>query len=227
MHLLRFTLTAREYCTAILAVLAWESPAIWAATEASLPTATGEIRIVADGMCCKGCARKVASQLYTTSGVKSVAVSLKDHLVIVTPARSAVVSLPQSWEAVDRAGGAPSRLATTVATYTLTKPEKLAAEQQPPQGVLTIVVHEMESMDEAQTIANQLYALPGVKTVRADMDSRSLHVETDGQTPPSPWALIHAVEKAEKRPSIVTGPHGVLEIEYAAAKAALGRPAVR
>lgn len=77
--------------------------------------------ITVEKMCCKGCARKIAGQLYVVKGVKEVRVDIEKKLVFVIPQRSVAVSPRAMWEAVEQGGDRPLRLAGPSGTFT-TKP---------------------------------------------------------------------------------------------------------
>lgn len=172
-----------------------------------------KIQIVADGMCCKGCAQKVAAQLYAVPGVSNVEVDLPNHTAIVTVTPSPKFTLERLWLAAEKGDGKPSKLVTSQATYTLQRPEQLELSEPLAPGRYWVVVKGLTSNDGAQKIAKQLYAIRGVKTVQADIANRTLFVESANPEPLSPWSLATAVERAGDKPVSITGPHGVLSIE--------------
>lgn len=187
-----------------------------------------KVQIVDDAMCCKGCAQKIAAQLYAAPGVTGVEVDLPNRTVVVTAKPSPKLTLELLWRAVEKGQGKPSRLATATAIYTLTRPEKLMPEERPTDGKYLLVVREMNSEAATQKIADQLYAVRGVKSIGVDMAQRMLVIEPSNPEPLSPWALASAVEKAGDAPLAVSGPHGVFRIEWSASAAprAAVRPSV-
>jgi len=70
-------------------------------------------------MCCKGCAQKIASQLYVLGGVKEVRYDLKQKVVIVVPQTRHQVSPRAIWEAVVKGEDRPIRLAGPAGTFKL------------------------------------------------------------------------------------------------------------
>jgi len=166
-------------------------------------------------MCCKGCAQKVASQLYAAPGVSNVEIDLPNHTVIVTARPSPKLTLGHLWQAAEQGDGKPSKLITSQATYTLQRPEQLQLTEPLAPGRYWVVVRNLESNDGAQKIAKQLYAVRGIKTVRADIQKRVLFIESANQDVVSPWNLASAVAQAGDSAESITGPHGVLTIEPA------------
>ena len=69
-------------------------------------------------MCCKGCAQKIASQLYVVRGVKEVRVNLDNKVVYVIPQQSKTVSPRAMWEAVEKGEDTPLQLAGPSGTFT-------------------------------------------------------------------------------------------------------------
>jgi len=64
-----------------------------------------QVQIVAEDMCCQGCARKVSGQLYAARGVKEVGVDMTTHTVTVSLPESKAATLGQLWHAVERGDG--------------------------------------------------------------------------------------------------------------------------
>ena len=95
-----------------------------------------KVQIVADDMCCKGCAQKVAAQLYAAPGVTSVQADVPNRLVTVTAKPSPKLTVERLWQAVEQGKGGPSKLVTPQATYVLFRAESLPAEQRLPIGPL-------------------------------------------------------------------------------------------
>ncbi|QDS97051.1 Heavy-metal-associated domain protein [Adhaeretor mobilis] len=182
------------------------------------PAPIQQVEIVADKMCCAGCARKVSGQLYAAKGVRDVAVDLKAHTVKVTLPQPSAAKLGQLWHYVEQSDGGPTKLVTAAATYTLIRPKADAntAQQLPPQSSpLYVVIDNLHCQGCAKKIAAQIYAIKGVTKVSVDMAKETLTVETARDTQISPWAVIDAVSRAKERPLAVLGSHGQLTIEWA------------
>ena len=71
-----------------------------------------------------------------------------------------------------------------------------------------ITIEKMHCLNCAQTMAEELYAVPGVAKVSADVKSKRLTVSPKPGAQPSPRALWEAVEKAGFKPSRLEGPGG-------------------
>lgn len=184
------------------------------------PQTDKRVEIVAEGMCCKGCARDISGQLYAAKGVKSVEIDMDRHVVSVSlsPDKK-TATLGQLWDAVEQHEGDPVKLVTAEATYTLTPPKDFTAAGNSPVAAnssISIVVDNLHCMGCAKKIGAQLYALKGVTKVHADLQRDTLTVETRSKTPISPWQAIAAVMKAKEFPLAVTGSHGTLSIEWVA-----------
>ncbi len=74
--------------------------------------------IMVEKMCCKGCAQKIASKLYTVRGVKEVRVNIPQKKVFVYPTQSASLSPKAVWEAVLAGDDNPLRLSGPQGTFT-------------------------------------------------------------------------------------------------------------
>lgn len=171
------------------------------------------VQIVADDMCCKGCAQKVAAQLYAAPGVTSVQADVPNRLVTVTAKASPKLTVERLWQAVEHGKGGPSKLVAPQATYILFRPESLPAEQRLPIGRYSLEVKSMQNKDMAQQIASQIYSLRDVQDVGVDLEQRKLFVQSKYGAALSPWALAIAAERAQGKPVAVAGPFGVLMIE--------------
>ncbi len=66
---------------------------------------------------CKGCAKKIAGQLYTVAGVTAVGINMEQKLFVVTPQAKKLPSPRAMWEAVEKAGGRPVRLVGPHGTF--------------------------------------------------------------------------------------------------------------
>ncbi|MAT68543.1 MAG: hypothetical protein CMJ58_03370 [Planctomycetaceae bacterium] len=177
----------------------------------------GEVQVIAEKMCCKGCAQKVSGQLYTLKGVKSVGVDLSTHTVNVTLPPPSATTLGRIWHAIEQGDGGPTSLSTSTAAYQIVRPQneqELRAVQQ--MGATQhIVIDNLHCKGCAQKIAAQLYALKGVTKVSVDMERETLIVETNPKTPVSPWLVIDAVSAAKERPVAIRGNYGTLVITWA------------
>ena len=187
------------------------------AQTAALPPGDSEVQVIAEKMCCKGCAQKVSGQLYTLKGVKSVGVDLSTHTVNVTLPSPSATTLGRIWHAVEQGEGGPASLSTSTAAYQIVRPQneqELRAVQQ--MGATQhIVIDNLHCKGCAQKIAAQLYSLKGVTKVSVDMERETLIVETNPKAPVSPWIVIDAVSAAKERPVAIRGNYGTLAITWA------------
>jgi len=164
-------------------------------------------------MCCKGCAQKVAAQLYALPGVSSVKANVPDRTLVVTAKPSPKLTLGRIWEAVEKGKGGPSKIETSQVSYSLTRPDKLQPEQRVPAGRYSLVVRGIDKPDVVQRIANQLHAIRGVQSVGIDTATRALVVESADGAILSRWALAAAVEQAQDQAVAIGGPFGWFRIE--------------
>jgi copper chaperone CopZ len=171
-----------------------------------------KVEIVADDMCCNGCARKIAAQLYAAPGVTSVEADLPSRVVMITAKASPKLTLERLWNAVEKGKGGPSKLETSQASYVLIRPSSLTLEQRSVGGRCSLTIRSMKTKENAQQIANQLYAVGGVKKVSVDVDKCILLVDPDVNVALSPWILAAAVQRARHQPDAILGPHGLLTI---------------
>ncbi len=72
----------------------------------------------------------------------------------------------------------------------------------------TITVPDMHCMGCAKKMANQLYQVPGVAKVQANVEATTLTVTPKEQQAVSPRGLWEAIEKAGYRPRKLEGPSG-------------------
>ena len=180
--------------------------------------ADGQVRIVVEKMCCKGCAQKVSGKLYTVKGVKSVGVDLPSRTVTVSVPQTNAPTLGALWRAAQQGDGGPTVLTTGSATYKLVPPATAEeAERVRKMGATQhVVIDNLHCQGCARKIASRLYTLKGVTRVSVDMERETLVVQARPGAPLSPWLAIDAVAKAEERPVAVSGSFGTLSIEYAA-----------
>lgn len=174
-----------------------------------------EVRIVADDMCCQGCAQKVAAQLYAAPGVTDVRTDVPQRLVKITAKPSPKLTLERLWRAVEKGKGAPSKLITAQATYTLTSREREPPSERLPVGRYVIKVAELQQTADLQPIIASLRSMSGVQHVDADMSQQTLTIQSSSNQPLSEWALVRVVKQAGSVPVCVSGPFGSLAIEYA------------
>ena len=91
--------------------------ALWTANlaHAADPPAT---TISVKGMHCQGCASKVASNLQAVKGVNKAEVDAAKAIAVVIAKDNAVPSPKALWEAVEKAGYAPTKLVGPAGTFT-------------------------------------------------------------------------------------------------------------
>lgn len=77
-----------------------------------------------------------------------------------------------------------------------------------PPALTAITIPEMHCQGCAKKVAAQLYQVPGVAAVQADVQAKKLLVTPKEQALVSPRALWEAVEKAGKQPTRLEGPSG-------------------
>jgi copper chaperone CopZ len=194
-------------------LVAWIVPSV--STIAAPQPGVFQVQIVADEMCCQGCAQKVAAQLYALPGVTAVDADVAQRLLTVTGKSSPKLTLERIWRAVEKAEGGPSKLVTSRATYTWTRPERLQAGERPSPGRYTLQVDALPSDDAAQSIADQLDRIPGVESVGVDIERSTLSIRAANDGVISPWAVVGAAERAHRLPVAVAGPFGIISIERA------------
>ena len=177
-----------------------------------------KIEIIADDMCCKGCAQKVAAQLYAAPGVMSVEADVPNRKIVVTAKPSPKLTVDRLWKAVEQGKGGPSKLTTSEATYVLTPQDKLEPQKRLPAGRYSLVIRELRNEETAQTIANQLYKVRGVEKVSVDITNNTLFLQPSHNSLLSPWILATVVKQAGSEPLAIGGPHGMLTIEWTTTK---------
>jgi copper chaperone CopZ len=174
-----------------------------------------EVQIVADDMCCKGCAQKVAAQLYAAPGVTAVAADVPTRIVKITAKASPKLTLERLWRAVEKGKGAPTKLITAQATYTLTKAELLPPSERLAPGHYVIKVADWRDTADMQRIITHLRAMPGIQRVDMQMSQQTLIIQSPTNQPLSEWALVRVVKQDSFLPVSVSGEFGCLTIEYA------------
>ncbi|WP_442483376.1 cation transporter [Aeoliella sp. SH292] len=178
----------------------------------SLPD--GRLQVVAEKMCCAGCARKVSSQIYTVRGVRSVSVDLATHTVSIEHGQLSAPVLGQIWNAVQVADGGPVTMTTGEATYRLTVPEDpKAIEAHRRMGKSQqISFVELKDPQQAQLVASKLQEITGVAKVSVDMPSQTITVDV-ADKPISPWSMLQVIRAAGATPAAFLGNYGTLAIE--------------
>lgn len=169
--------------------------------------------IVANGMCCQGCAKKVAAQLYTAPGVVEVKANVSKRTVTVIARPSSKLTLEKLWRAVERAKGEPTQLTTSEEVYTLTPAKQLPAERRTPAGVYVVNIAELDGQQQATKLAASLRVIRGIENLVVDASGKSVTVQTAAEVELSPWTLIGAARQAEQFVTAVTGPYGCLTVE--------------
>lgn len=175
--------------------------------------ATTTFQIVGDGLCCEGCAKKVAAQLYTAPGVINVQADVSTHTVTITAKPSPKLTLEKLWDAVEKAKGKPTQLTTSHAIYSLTRLEQLSAEEQVAEGDYAIEIAGMHDRPGAEQVARSLQAIRGIERMSVDLAKGALLLTSAPKTQLSPWALAAAIGQGEQVAASITGPHGRLTID--------------
>jgi copper chaperone CopZ len=174
-----------------------------------------EVRIIADDMCCQGCAQKVAAQLYAAPGITDVRTDVPKRLVTITAKPSPKLTLERLWRAVEKGKGAPSKLITAQATYALSRPEQLTAADRLAPSEYAIEFAEFDTGDLQATAAHLRHKL-SAQHIDVDQSRHTLTFRTASNEALSEWALLRVVKERGHAPVRVAGPFGSLEIEYVA-----------
>lgn len=189
------------------------------AQSASAQQATMQAQIVADGMCCNGCAQKIAAQLYAAPGVTNVQADVPSHTLTVTFRPSPKLTFGGIWGAVERGDGKPSRLTVAQTTYTLQRPEQLKLDQPLQPGQYWVVVEKLKSDQDTALLTKQLSSIRGVKSVKFDASSKTFFVETSPTDILSPFTAQTVVSETGHSMVTITGPYGVFAVERGAQQA--------
>lgn len=169
--------------------------------------------ITADDMCCQGCAKKIAAQLYTAPGVMNVAANVEKRLVTVTAKPSPKLTADRLWNAVEKGKGKPSRLVAGNSAISLVRPEQLDATSRAAAGHYVIAVMLTADPDAVARLSSALQAMKGVQTVTLLPDKSQLIVESSQGVQLSPWPMLSGAQQLGLTPSSVTGPFGRLTLE--------------
>jgi hypothetical protein len=153
--------------------------------------------------------------LYAAPGVTEVRADVSKRLVTITAKPSPKLTLERLWRAVEKGKGAPSKMTTAQANYTLTRPEKLPTAERLSTGEYAIEFAEFDSGDLQATAAHLREKL-SAQHVNVDQSRRTLIIQTASNEAISEWALLRVMTQAGQAPVRVAGPFGSLEIEYAA-----------
>ena len=191
--------------------------------QAAPKSETTSFQIVGEGLCCEGCTKKVAAQLYTAPGVINVQADVATHTVTITAKPSPKLTLEKLWQAVEKAKGKPTQLTTSQAVYTFLGPDQLPAEEQVRDAVYTIEIAGMHDMPRAEQVAKSLHSFRGIESMSVDLAKGALLVTPASESQLSPWALAAAIGQGEQVAASITGPHGCLTIDPIEQQAA--RPA--
>ncbi len=84
----------------------------------TVPAARGTITINVEKMCCGGCAKRIATQLYDVPGVAEVESNIEAKTVTVRPEARKTPSPKAIWEAVERGKDVPLKLVSPQGTFT-------------------------------------------------------------------------------------------------------------
>jgi copper chaperone CopZ len=182
---------------------------------AASPPGAFRVQLVADDICCNGCAQKAAAQLYALPGITSVQADVPKRLLTVTGKTSPKLTLERIWQAVEKGEGGPSQIVTSVATYKLTRLEQLPSESRLAPGSYSLDVVELRGDDDERTIADHLYRVPGVGKIQVDRARCTFAIQSADAAVLSPWALVGAAQRAQCQPVSVAGPFGQLTIQRA------------
>ena len=213
----------RIVSTALCAALLFVPNVSFAAPRSEYAT----YQIVAKGMCCQGCAKKVASQLFAAPGVVDVKADVPNRTVTVTAKPSPKLTLEKLWSAVEKGKGEPSQLTTSEAVYTLTRPEQLKDAAASSTSVYAVHVANMHDMQQAERIAAHLKAIRGIESLSVDLEQGVLLVKAAAKVQLSPWALSGAVGQAGESAVAVNGPHGEFTIDAVTEQATRSIPVAR
>ncbi|WP_152101291.1 heavy-metal-associated domain-containing protein [Lacipirellula parvula] len=169
--------------------------------------------ITADDMCCQGCAKKIAAQLYTAPGVMNVSANVEKRLVTVTAKPSPKLTADRLWNAVEKGKGKPSRLVASDAAISLVRPDQLDAASRATDGRYVIAVTPAADANAIAQLSSAVQSMKGVQTVTLLQDKSQLIVEPAKNVQLSPWPMLSSARQLGLTPSSVTGPFGRLTLE--------------
>lgn len=174
---------------------------------------TTTYKITADEMCCQGCAKKVAAQLYTAPGVLNVASDVESRLVTVTAKSSDKLTLDRLWHAVEKAKGKPSRLVAPNATVSLVRNDQLQPEFQTSNKQYVVRLPAGSDVSSVSKLSSTVQAMKGVRSVALHQDQSQIVIETSQAAILSPWPILSAAGTLGLTPVSVIGPFGQLTVE--------------
>jgi copper chaperone CopZ len=186
-------------------------PTFVASRVAAAEVATYEI--TADDMCCQGCAKKIAAQLYTAPGVMNVSANVESRLVTVTAKPSPKLTADRLWNAVEKGKGKPSRIVGGDSAISLVRPDQLEPANRATEGRYMIEVAPSTNPDAIARLSSAVQAMRGVQTVTLLQDKSQLIVESAKNVQLSPWPMLSAARQLGLQSSSVTGPFGRLTLE--------------
>ena len=206
-------------------LLAVAAALVGANASPALAAETATYEITADEMCCQGCAKKIAAQLYTAPGVMNVATDVKSRLVTVTAKPSPKLTPDRLWNAVEKGKGQPSRLVAGDATISLIRAAQLDEASRATDGRYVIELTPADNTDAIAKLSSAVQAMKGVQSVTLLQDKSQLIVEPTKNAQLSPWSILSAARQLGLTSSSVTGPFGRLTLEVnAAAPQVTSRP---
>lgn len=171
------------------------------------------VEIKADAMCCAGCAKKVAGQLYAAPGVVDVKADVPSRLVTITARPSQKLTLERLWNAVVKAKGGPTQLTIGDIAYKFVPAESLPEADRVQGNVYRAVISDLTAHQAADRVAQSVRQLRGVGQIALDSTPDALLVTPDAGAVLSPWALIGAIEQAKEQPLSIDSPLGRMSIE--------------
>jgi copper chaperone CopZ len=174
---------------------------------------TATYEITADEMCCQGCAKKIAAQLYTAPGVMNVASDVKSRLVTVTAKPSPKLTVDRLWNAVEKGKGKPSRIVAGDATISLIRLDQLDEASRAADGRYLVQVTHADDTAAVAKLSRVLQSMKGVQTVTLLQDKAQLMVEPEKNGTLSPWPILSTARQLGLTPFSVTGPFGRLTLE--------------
>ena len=180
---------------------------------------TAIFEITGDGLCCAGCAKKVAAKLYTAPGIINVEANVANHTVTITAKPSSKLTLEKLWDAVEKAKGKPTRLTTAETAYTFSPRAKNSATEA--NRDYTIESIQLRERSYAERFAHSLRDLRGVESLTADLAKGQVIVVPALNSQLTAWALASALDGRQAAASTITGPEGRLTIEPVRTQAAI------
>ena len=187
--------------------------ASFAGGQAARAAETLTVQITADAMCCAGCAKNVAAQLYAAPGVVDVKADIPTRLVTITARPSQKLTLEKLWSAVVKGKGGPSKLVAGDFAYTFVPAESVASAERLNGHVYRAVIVDLTARQAADRVAATLRALRGVGQVSLDSTPDALLITPAAGASLSPWALMGAVQQAKEQPLAIDSPLGRMTIE--------------